>query len=140
MRMNLVIKAFDNDVLGAHVNRMHWAVIDVSASSIRVLLSDRPVQIFDLKEPHGFVSMPISPTKLFVAANSANTFEKLRRPKPREIVQNVNLFVVSRARRFVWAQDDAQARYIQNHMSKNSELTPLFPGIGQYPPVARASC
>jgi hypothetical protein len=39
------------------------------------------------------------------------------------------MFVVSRARRFVWAQDKSQMRFIKNHMSKNMEPTPLFPGI-----------
>jgi Protein of unknown function (DUF4238) len=136
MRVNLVIKSFDNDILGTHINGMRWGVINVTASPIRLLLSDRPVQIFNLKEPRGLVSMPISPTKLFVAANSANTFDKVSRLKPREIVQNVNLFVVGRARRFVWTQDETQRRFVQNHISRNLEPTPLFPGIGQYRPIA----
>jgi Protein of unknown function (DUF4238) len=134
----MVIKSFDNDILGTHINAMRWAVIDVSASPIRLLLSDRPVQIASLKEPSGFVSMPIRPTKLFVATNNSAAFDNLSRVKPRELVQNVNLFVVGRARRFVWAQDEAQTRFIENHMSKNLERTPLFPGIGQYPPMAPA--
>ncbi len=138
-RANMVIKSFDNDILGTHINGMRWAVIDVSASPTRLLLSDRPVEISNLKEPRGFVSMPISPTKLFVAANSSGAFDNLRRLKPREIVQHVNLFIVGRARQFVWAQDETQTRFIQNHMSKNLEPTPLFPGIGEYPRVAKAS-
>ena len=139
MRMNLVIKSFDNEILCAHVNGMKWAVIDVSASPIRLLLSDRPVQIYNLKVPRGFVSMPISPTKLFVAANNQGGLDNLRLVKPRELVQHVNLFIVSRARRFVWAQDELQQRFIENHMSKNMEPTPLFPGIGRYPATAMAS-
>ena len=139
MRMNMVIKSFDNDILGTHINGMKWGVVDVSASPIRLLLSDRPVEFSNLKEPRGFVSLPISPTKLFVAANSPAGLDNLRRVKPREIVHHVNLFIVGRARRFVWAQDESQARFIHNHMSKNLERTPLFPGIGQYPPIAKAS-
>ena len=139
MRMNLVIASFDNEVFCAHVNGMSWAVVDVSASAIPLLLSDRPVEISNLKGIRGFVSMPISPTKLFVAANSPRGLDNLRRVKPREIVQHVNLFIVSRARRFVWAQDESQQRFIGNHMSKNMEPTPLFPGIGRYPATALAS-
>jgi hypothetical protein len=75
----MVIKSFDNDILGTHINAMRWAVIDVSASPIRLLLSDRPVQIASLKEPSGFVSMPISPTKLFVATNNSAAFDNLSR-------------------------------------------------------------
>ena len=118
MRMNMMIRGFDNEILGAHVNGMTWGVLDVSPSSILLSLSDRPVEFSNLKEPRGFVSLPISPIKLFVAANSAAGVAKLRRIKPREIVQHVNLFVVGRARRFVWAHDELQARFIQNHMSR----------------------
>src|SRR4029077_12890504 len=134
MRMNMVIKSFDNDILGTHINGMKWAVVDVSASPIGLLLSDRPVEFSNLKESRGFVSMPISPTKLFVAANSSASVDNLRRVKPREIVHPVNLFIVGRARRFVWTQDETQRRFIGNHMSKSLEPTPLFPSIGQYPP------
>jgi hypothetical protein len=53
MRMNMVIKSFDNDILGKHLNGMKWGVVDVSASPIRFLLSDRPVEISNLTEPRG---------------------------------------------------------------------------------------
>lgn len=135
MRLNMIVKSFDNDILGTHINGMKWAVIDVSASPARFLLSDRPVEFSNLKDPQGFTSLPISPTKLFVAANSSTGLDKLRRVKPHDIVEHVNLFVVGRARRFVWAQDKSQARFVQNYMSKNMEPTPLFPGIGQYQPI-----
>ena len=138
-RANMVIKSFDNDILGTHINGMAWAVMDVSASPISMLLSDRPVEISNLKQPNGFVAMPISATKLFVAANDRTAFTNLSRLKPRKLVEHVNLFVVSRARRFVWAKDETEARFIQNHMSKNLEPTPLFPGIGQYPSLSKAS-
>lgn len=72
-RVNFIIKAFDNEVLCRHINRMKWAVVDVSAASIRLLTSDRPVEFANLKEQHGLISLPISPTKVFVAANDAAT-------------------------------------------------------------------
>jgi hypothetical protein len=74
-----------------------------------------------------------------VILDEATAFTNLSRLKPRKLVEHVNLFVVSRARRFVWAKDETEARFIQNHMSKNLEPTPLFPGIGQYPSLSKAS-
>jgi Protein of unknown function (DUF4238) len=133
MHMNMIIKAFDNEILGTHINGMNWAVVDVSASPFPLLTSDRPVEIARLKEPQGVVSIPISPTKLFVAVNDPRTLDRLRATSPRDLVQNINEFVVGRARRFVWASDESQTRFIENHMSKKMEPTPLFPGIGQYP-------
>ncbi len=134
MGVNLIIKAFDNEILCAHLNQMRYAIVDLSAAPHRLLTSDRPVQFFNLKEPNGLISMPISPTKLFVAANEEATFDKTRRAPPRKIVRGVNTYVVSRARRFVWVQDGSQERFIANNMGTNLEPTPLFPNIGHYTP------
>jgi hypothetical protein len=41
MHVNLIIKIFDNDILGEHLNNMHWSVLDVSGSNHRFLLSCR---------------------------------------------------------------------------------------------------
>lgn len=90
MRVNLIINALDNDIVGAHVNQMPFAIIDLSGSPHRLLTSDRPVKLFNLKEPNGLVSIPISPTKLFVAASDEATFDKLRRASPRKLVCDVN--------------------------------------------------
>jgi hypothetical protein len=134
MRVNLIIKALDNDIVGAHVNQMPFAIIDLSGSPHRLLTFDRPVKLFNLKEPNGLVSIPISPTKLFVAANDEATFDKLRRASPRKLVCDVNTYVVSCARRFVWAQDRSQERFIENRISTKLEPTPLLPNIGRYQP------
>jgi hypothetical protein len=37
---------------------------------------------------------------------------------------------VGRARRYVWAQDDWQADFIEKYMSTQMEPTPLFAGLG----------
>lgn len=55
-----------------------WATIDLLASPTPQLTSERPVEIFNLKEPNGVHSLPIGPTKMFVAANDEATFAKLR--------------------------------------------------------------
>jgi hypothetical protein len=133
MHVNMIIKVFDNDILGRHLNNMKWGVIDVSKSKHRFLLSCRSVCFANLKEPHGMAYVPISPTKLFVAANNAQMLQRLRAIPPREIVHNQNRFIVGRARRFVWAHDDSQSSFIEKHMSQNMEPTPLYPNIGFYP-------
>jgi hypothetical protein len=55
--MNMIIKSFDNDILGTHINGMKWAVVDLSASPFPLLTSDRPVEIARLKESQGAVSI-----------------------------------------------------------------------------------
>jgi len=132
VRVNMIIKSFDNDIVGTHINGMKWATVDLSGSPDKLLLSDRPVEFFRIKEPNGVVSIPISPTKLFVAVNDTAILAKLRQTKPRALVHSINKYVVSRARKFVWAADESSNRFIANHMSKEMESTPLFPNVGRY--------
>jgi hypothetical protein len=81
---------------------------------IRIALSttsDRSLQFFNLKDPNGMLSIPISPTKMFVAVNEVAVLDKLRRAAataPRKLATHATIYVVSRARRFVWAQDTSQ--------------------------------
>lgn len=133
MQVNMIVKTFDNEVLGTHVNNMTWGTIDVSDSPHRFLLSDRPVVFANLNNQDGVVYVPISPGKLFVGVNTPDRLQRLRNVSARELVHNSNRFLVGRARRFVWAQDQAQAAFIDKHMSKRMEPTPLFPGLGRYP-------
>ena len=131
-RANMIIKVFDNEIVGTHINGMRWATVDLSHSSDKLLLSDRPVEFFRLKDPNGIISIPISPTKLFVGVNDTAILTKLRQTKPRALVHSVNKFLVSRARRFVWASDESSLRFISNNMSRRLEPTPLFPNAGRY--------
>jgi hypothetical protein len=118
---------------------MRWAVLDFSAAPKRVLTSDLPVEMFNLKGSNGVLSLPISPTRVFVAVNEDATLLKLQRAQPRDLVCYINTYVVSRARRFVWAQDTSQERFISNKMSTKLEPTPLLPNIGRYEPTRAGS-
>jgi len=132
VQLNCIIKMLDNEIVGTQLNSMRWSVIDVSNSPFRFLMSDRPVEICRLKEPTGFASIPISPTKLFVAANRDQSIQNVEKLKPKEIVRHVNLFVATRARRYVWASDELQTAFIRNHMSTAMEPTPFFPNLDKY--------
>lgn len=128
-RLNLIVKSFDNEILGQHINKMKWAVLNVEASSLPLLTSDRPVGIVNLKNADGFLSLPISPTKIFVAANQQSTLDLLGGKSPKEIVKASNKFVVARARKYVWACDDTQKRFVENNMSIAMESIPFFPSL-----------
>jgi hypothetical protein len=129
MQANLIIKTFDNETLGEHINKSRWAVITVPGPH-PLLTSDRPLAIYRLSKPEGYVGVPISPRKLFIAANSDRTIADLTGVNGKEVMQRSNVFVASRARRYVYAIDRSQDRFIRNRMSTDMEPTPLFPGIG----------
>lgn len=127
--MNAIIKAIDNEEIGTQFNAMFWGTVDISKGPHRFLTSDRPLQYAFLKEPRGFISLPISPTKLFVASNNNDGISKLRRLNPKSVAQRVNMWAVARARKFVIAHDESQAAFIKKHISAKMEPTPLLPSV-----------
>lgn len=124
--VNMIIKAFDNEIVVSHLNKMHKYTIDVWASPHTLLLSDRPVCFSNLLQRNGIVFLPLSPTKLFVAANEDAGLSKIRKMPARELVKNINVFVVSRARKFVWSRDRSQESFLRKYMSTKMETLPLF--------------
>jgi hypothetical protein len=79
--------------------------------------------------PTGIAAIPISPTQLFVAANDLTTIHKLIGANPQDIVRNVNTWVTSRARRYVYSDNEALTDFIERTMSTNLERLPLFPNL-----------
>jgi hypothetical protein len=128
--LNSIIKAFDNQTIGQHLNGMHFNVLDLVASSRTLLTSDRPLELKGLARPEASYFLPISPTKLYVAANDPETIKQLKTLKVSQLVEGVNKFVVKRARRFVYARDPWQREFIREHMSTAMEPLPLLPGLG----------
>jgi hypothetical protein len=114
---------------------MHWEVIEIAGTPRRFLASDRPLGMYLMKEPTGFITVPISPTKLFVAVNNTTYLNEFRRLKPRQIADRVNADHLGRARRFVWAssQSHSLATFIRAHMSAKMEKPPFFPSLANYP-------
>lgn len=133
MQVNLIIKTFDNEELVGHMNQMVWGVIDVSMAAERLVTSDRPVCIHNLKKPDGVIFLPISPTKLFVAAEERASLDMVAAQKPIDLARGVNTFVIGRARLYVWAADEALQTLVEAKMSTDMEPLPLFPNIDKYP-------
>lgn len=88
--IDLMVAAMDNRDVGQHIIEMHWEVIEIAGTPRRFLASDRPLGMYLIKEPKGFITLPISPTKLFVAVNNRNYVSNFRRQKHRQIVDQIN--------------------------------------------------
>lgn len=134
-RLYLIVRAvFDNQLVGNHLNKMKWAVADVTASPQCLLTSDRPLVYFNLGEPNGSLFLPISPIKLFVAANNDKTLSEFSKGRPSEVVKRANEIIVARARRYVYARDDWQKDFIRKTISTKMEPSPLFKDLDRYEP------
>ena len=129
MQLNLIIKALDNEFVCSHINKMHWTVADFSKSGFEFLVSDRPVEIHNLPVSKGIVTIPLTPTKLFIAVNDPASLTVIRKRAAREIIERINLSLVSRARRYVWARDNSQRVFIEVNMSTSMDPSPFYPHL-----------
>lgn len=123
----------NNPTIGTVLNRMVWDVIDLGPAGRTLLTSDQPVIMSNgLKPPEGNYSLPISPTKLFVASWGGILRERFLRQTPRQIVSLSNRLVAERAERFVIATDQSQRHFVDKHLSKAKVPTPLEVLLDRY--------
>jgi len=116
---NFLAEVIDNDRVGKTVFEMKWSRIDLSKSNHQLLTSDRPIDMpLGLADPKAYISLPVSPHILFVAAHSHEMADVLRRANPIEIVRKNNRRVVEQARKFVWGCTDSQLSFVQKHFGK----------------------
>ena len=129
--MNTLIRAMDSQAIGEAIIDMNWQVRDLNSSSKTLLTSDRPLLYHNLRGPDGLIALAVSPTKLFLAANSADTFNRLNQRPALALVEMMNAHVVTRARRYVWARDKWQEEYVRRNMGKHKEPAPLFRNLAK---------
>lgn len=106
-----------NKELGQYIVNMHWNVLEISNGSF--LLSDEPLLMLKgIKLWNGYIALPISPTKLFLATNNAATFLQIK-GLAGSLLHKVNMQIVEGAKVFVAARDTDQEAFIQTHFGKN---------------------
>jgi hypothetical protein len=85
VQIRLISKAMDNDIVGTRINDANWGVIDLSSAPHRLLTSDRPVEMFRFQQKRGIISIPISPTLLFVASHDQQLLREMGARSANEI-------------------------------------------------------
>lgn len=112
----------DNEGVGSRINSMSWNVANVRNGKRKLLTSDRPVcMTHTLDERDAFIMMPLTPAKLFIAVRRMETLANIRELTTDDLVAEVNLKVVQNARRFVFASDKSQERFILNHFGRSNQ-------------------
>jgi hypothetical protein len=114
----LLQQIIDNQRVGPTIFDMHWSRVSVAASNFSLLTSDRPLDMPQgLASQDAYIALPIGPKMLFVAGHDATWANTLASANPTTVVKNVNLAVVSQARKFVWGVDHGQLAFVQKRMS-----------------------
>jgi hypothetical protein len=73
---------------------------------------------FGLGQPNAYISLPVAPRLLFVAAHHGGVAQAARTANPTSIVRGNNKLVIQQARKFVWGTTDSQLTFIQRNFGK----------------------
>jgi hypothetical protein len=99
--------------MGTLINNLRWAVLNLDAARLDLLTSDRAIeQVGGLGDPNAFVTLPIGPRRLFIAAHQGEIIERIAAASPTDVVRKRNRASVMYAREFVWGVDRSQAPFI----------------------------
>jgi hypothetical protein len=118
----LLQQIIDNQRVGPTIFNMHWSRVSLTAASLPLLTSDRPLNLpYGLASQEAYIALPIGPSMLFVAGHDATWAKRLSAANPSAVVKSVNLAVVSAARKFVWGLDNGQLKFVRSRMSTAQE-------------------
>ena len=117
--LRVLQKIMDSENVGSLLNKLQWGVLRINQSDYSLLTSDRPLVLTNLLiGAKSHVAMPLSPDRIFLAADTAETMWELyvACKKANTTVRILNDRVVRQARKFVWGTDDRQLRFIKNRL------------------------
>ena len=118
----------DHSPVGIYIVKMTWAVLDVSDSPYPLLTSDRPYILpCGLMDPACVLGVPISPTRIFLAANSRAELESISRRASKATVRIANNLVVRMAVQEVYGSTKNRREFVEKRLIKPGE-EPL-PGL-----------
>jgi hypothetical protein len=123
---NMLVQLIDNDRVGPTIFAMDWSVLDLSGSSVPLLISDRPIdRPVGLSDARAYIALPISPTKAFLAARNPKMRDWVETQSQSNLAKGLNRTVVGQAREFVWGEDERQLAFVRKHFGTR----PLKPMI-----------
>lgn len=117
----------DNPVIGQRIINMRWAMMDLSGTPDMLLTGDRPCMIScGLADPACILSLPVSPTHLFVAAHDIRLLRQLAAQPARDTVKNSNDCTVKLAVQHVYGCDGGQIAFVEERLRNVDD--PIVPG------------
>lgn len=127
--MGLFRKLSDDPRNGLRLNNMKWFVVE-TINEREFLISNAALQqskagVFS---PQGYITIPITPRKLFVAVSQLSVAKGIDDLPRRELVARNNRAVVRRASTFVGATDRSQEPFIKTNFGEEEHST-LIKGL-----------
>lgn len=115
----------DNAFNGSLLVNMRWAVFNMSGGTRDLLTGDRPyLRWHGMGDPRCYLSVPISPTHLFVAANAIETLRALEEQARKDTVRNANDQIARMALQSVYATGSSHRDFVEARLRRNGGPIP----------------
>jgi hypothetical protein len=106
----------NNEGPGSIIINMRWEVIDLSASTVDLLTSDRPVTRFQgLKSRDCMIMIPLCPHQLFVATHYDRG---LQRQRPKQVARAANMSTVRAAHSRVYGTSNQHRPLVEKYLAR----------------------
>lgn len=122
-----LLNVIQSPKVGNAIMRMYWFVVTMEGLRHPLLTSDRPIVMTNgLGQSTSHVVLPISPQHIFVAAASDDEVAKLKElSRGGVMAKNLNDRVARQARKFVYATDPSQLRFVENRLGEKMVWSPF---------------
>ena len=109
------------------IMNMQWHLGRVENLKHPLLTSDRPIIMTNgIAYPESHLVMPLSPKYIFIAANTDEEVRKLKAlSRNGGLAYRMNDRIVRQARKFVFASDPSQQRFIENRLGEKAACSPF---------------
>ena len=106
--------------IGQHMLDMEKSVVTIANSPRRFLTSDNPLTLFrPLDDPGAYILLPISPRRIFVAANRPEIVDRLyARIRDEDLIEQLNEAAISNAHLYVYDTNEDQTGLIDRHLKR----------------------
>jgi hypothetical protein len=121
--MEFAKRIIKDDTIRKGLEAMRWSVIDLKDGGVPLFTSDRPVAISNgLLQPNSYVTLPISPTKVFLACKTEQEEKRLHSFPAKKMADELNRHTVRRAVKYAWSSTKDQLPYIDDNLSADANL------------------
>jgi len=103
---SLIPGLIENSRIKKDIAHMHWVVLRYEEGPYGFVTSDFPICMHPgLAHRNCLISLPLSPTSLFIAAHDMELLDQIRALPPATVINAANKIAIKSAERFVYAND-----------------------------------
>ena len=119
--LEILMDAIQNEKVSQQVFDMDWWVHDFKDLLVPLIVSDRPLRITgNIGERECYITLPLTPSKLFVAAPTLEKKAAFQQMNQLELVQRHNKLMVAYADRCIYGQTGML--FVQRHWGLGDKI------------------